>query len=61
MKHFPISLLLASLLVACSPGEDKPAQTEVVEAVQQPLDKAKGVEQQIMEGAEAQRKQADEL
>ena len=63
MRTLIHALRLGILLSACSSStEDKTQpQKDVVDSVQQPLDKAKGVEQQIFDSAEAQRKQAEDL
>lgn len=64
MNHFAYALALALLLVGgCSSSTEdrKEARKEVVDSVHQPLDKAKGVEQQILDNAAEQRKQVDDL
>ena len=66
MKNVLITGVLLILLAACSSSNDESAsnkneRTAITEAVNQPLDKAKGVEQQILDNAAEQRKQADDL
>lgn len=68
MKSSPLIALIltAGLLAACSSGSDadKPkaaaADKALLEAAQKPLEKAGQVEQQVLDAAEAQRKQIDE-
>jgi len=59
---FLISILLMAGLSACSSSseESKQAEKQVVDAVHQPLEKAKDVEKQIFEHDAEQRKQADD-
>ena len=59
-------LLLAALLAGCRrelpPTEQPPepqAHTQLRDAIQEPLDKARGVEQTLQDAAEQQRKQVD--
>ena len=63
MRYLINVLVLTSLLTSCSSSteDDKQSQKEVVDAVHQPLDKAKAVEQQIFDNAAEQRKQVDDL
>ena len=63
MKHLITVLALATLSIACSSSSEdsKEADKEVADAVHQPLEKAKGVEQQIFENAAKQRRQVDDL
>lgn len=59
-------ILAAGLLAACSSGSDAdPSKTStadkaLLEAVRQPPEQARQVEQRVLEAAEAQRKQIDE-
>lgn len=63
MKPLIHVLMLAILLAGCSSSNEDPkeAREEVVDAMHQPLEKAKDVEKQIFDSAEQQRKQADDL
>lgn len=63
MRTLIHALMLGILLSACSSSTEDKTQTQkdVVDSAQQPLDKAKGVEQEIFDSAEAQRKQAEGL
>ena len=63
MKYSISLLLLTSLLTGCSSSteDDKQKQKEVVDAIHRPLDKAKAVEQQILDNAAEQRKQVDDF
>jgi len=56
---------LLGMALACSSEQEKTATENqqhkaLYKAVNQPLEKAKGVEQLILDGAEQQRKQIDE-
>lgn len=57
------ALMLATVLTACSSATEDQTnnQKAVVDAVQQPLDKAKDVERQLLDNAEARRKQMDDM
>ncbi|MGY6274423.1 hypothetical protein [Methylomonas sp. MgM2] len=63
MKSMFGLLLLVSVLPGCSsPAEDNTQpQNDVAGAINQPLEKAKGLEQQILDNAAERQKQADEL
>ncbi|MDD2758705.1 MAG: hypothetical protein PHH11_00265 [Methylomonas sp.] len=62
MKRLISVLIMAMLLTACSSSSDeKEREKEVVDAVHQPLEKAKDVEQQIFDSDARQRKQMDDL
>lgn len=63
MKYLVIAISLAMMLAACSSSTNESATAaknkSMVNAVQQPLEKAKAVEQEILDHAELQRKQID--
>lgn len=66
MNLLPITVLLSVLLIACNAQQPEKAETAeqrqpLTEAVHAPLEKAKGVEQMLMEQAEQQKKQAEGL
>ncbi|WAR44801.1 hypothetical protein [Methylomonas rapida] len=63
MRTLIHALMLAPVLTACSSAteDQKNNQKAVVDAVQQPLDKAKDVERQLLDNAEARRKQMDDM
>jgi hypothetical protein len=66
MKSLFASIALLILLLACSSSNDegtndKDNRKAVTDAVHQPLDKAKAVEQEILDNAAARRKQVDDL
>ena len=63
MRYLINVLVLTSLLTSCSSSteDDKQSQKEVVDAVHQPLDKAKAVEQQIFDNTAEQLKQVDDF
>lgn len=66
MKIVLIGLAISMLLAGCSSSneESKAKQTqnqELYKAVNAPMDKAKGAEQQIFDGASEQQKQAENL
>ena len=66
MNYSKIAILLAILLPACSSStdEDKTTATktqEIENAIHEPLDKAKAAEEQILDNADLQRKQMDDL
>ncbi len=64
MKNIIVGLVLIGLLSACS-SSDKEGASENQQlnalhgAINQPLERAKGVEQQILEGAEERKKQVE--
>jgi hypothetical protein len=66
MSLLPITVLLSVLLAACNASQ--PESTEKVEqqqtlteSIHEPLEKAKGVEQMLLEDAEKQKKQSEGL
>lgn len=66
MSRLQIAVLLSMLLTACNAQQPDHAETAeqrqpLTEAVHAPLEKAKGVEQMLMEQAEEQKKQAEGL
>jgi len=63
MRTLIHALMLATVLTACSSGTEDQTnnQKAVADAVQQPLDKAKDVERQLLDNAEARRKQMDDM
>lgn len=66
MKNLLAGLMLALCLMGCTSSKEESAASEqqrkqLAEAVKQPLDKARDAEKQVFEGAEQQKKQADEL
>ena len=67
MNYPVIAILLAALLAACSSSTDEEedkvtAKTQEIEnAIHEPLDKAKAAEEQILDNADLQRKQMDDL
>ena len=63
MKYLISALLLTTFLAGCSSSaeDNQQPQRKPAKAVHQPLDKAKGVEQQILDNAAEQRKQIDGL
>jgi hypothetical protein len=66
MRNIVTGLVLIGLLTACSSsGEDNSGENQqhkaLYNSVNQPLDQAKGVEQQILEGAEERRRHAEGL
>jgi hypothetical protein len=63
MRTLIHALMLATVLTACSSATEDQTnnQKAVVDAVQQPLDKAKDVERQLLDNAEARRKQMDDM
>lgn len=59
-------LMLILSLMGCSPSKEETAASEkqrkeLTEAVRKPLDEAKGVEKQVFDSVEQQKKQADAL
>ncbi len=63
MKYRIGVVAMAIWLVACSSSNDdeREQRKEIVDAVHQPLDKAKSVEQIILDNDAEQRKQLDDL
>jgi len=62
MKHLMMASVFLCLSVACTPSDEVvEEQKQVVDSVHQPLDKAKGLEQQVLDNATTQRKQIDDL
>lgn len=65
MNYPVIAILLAALLPACSSPTDEDKVTakthEIENAIHKPLDKAKAAEEQILDNADLQRKQMDDL
>jgi len=66
MNRLQITVFLSVVLTACNAQQPENADTAeqrqpLTEAVHAPLEKAKGVEQMLMEQAEAQKKQAEGL
>lgn len=65
MKIGLIALMVLSFLAACSSssnensGETEASHKALYDAVNQPLEKAKGIERQLLDNAEQQRKQLD--
>ena len=71
MRRYALVLaVLALSLAACKPGDDpvpdpkaaaakKPEPTVLDEVTKVPMDKARGVEQQVLDQAEEQRKQIE--
>ena len=63
MKYLVTAVSLAMMLAACSSSTDESdtaaKNKSVVNTVEQPLEKAKAVEQEILDNAELQRKQID--
>jgi len=63
MKFLLNVLISLTLLVGCSSSTDEreKERKEIVDSVHEPLDKAKGLEQQILDNASDQRKQLDDM
>ena len=63
MKVLLNVLISLMLLVGCSSSTDEreKERKEIVDSVHEPLDKAKGLEQQILDNASDQRKQLDDM
>ncbi len=63
MKYRISVLVMTILLAACSASneDEKEQRKEIVDAVHQPLEKAKAVEQIILDGDAEQRKQMDDM
>ncbi len=66
MKNFFVCLVLSLCLLGCSSPKEENAKSEVqhkqlYNVVNQPLEQAKGVEKQVFDSAEQQKKQADDL
>ncbi len=66
VKNFLAALILALSLIGCSSSKEEHAKSEeqreqLYNAVNQPLEQAKGVEKQVFESAEQQKKRLDGL
>ena len=63
MKYWISASILAMLLAGCSSSSDdeKERRKDIVDALRQPLEKAKAVEQKIFDSDAEQRKQLDDL
>lgn len=66
MKNFLTGLMLALILNACSSHREEDAESseprkQLPSMVNQQLEQAKGVEKQVFDSAERQKKQADDL
>lgn len=58
------AILITMLIPACSSSNDSEASAsneEIVNNIHQPLEKAKAVEQEILDNAEMQRKRMEDL
>ncbi len=64
IRFSALLIMLALCLTACSENEDSPSESKqvtktVIDPQLKALEKAKGVEQQLLDAAEQQRKQID--